>query len=89
MNTYSYLKATADSIANRWHQGLIDLKEITHTPSRADHIDYLRELYQEAEETHELYSQHLHPVILAKLTHIIGCDFDRHINLSRKVISAE
>ena len=89
MNTYSYLKATADSIATRWHQGLADLRDISHPPSRADHIDYLRELYVEASETHDLYSQHLHPVILAKLTHIIGCDFDRHINLSRKVTKAK
>ena len=89
MNTYSYLKATADSIATRWHQGLVDLRDITHAPSRDDHIQYLRELYDEAAETHDLYSQHLHPVVLAKLAHIIGCDFERHLNLSKKVIKAK
>ncbi|WP_148228783.1 hypothetical protein [Parasynechococcus marenigrum] len=89
MNTYSYLKANIDSLSQRWHDGLKDLQDITHPPSRAEHIDYLNEVYIEAAELHELCSQELHPVLLTKLGHIISRDFDQQIQLYKKVTKAK
>ena len=89
MNTYSYLRSTTDALADRWHSALQELNNISHTESRLDHIAYMQELYDEAVETYDLYSQHLHPVVLGKLTHIIGSDFDRHIKLSTKLINSK
>ena len=89
MNTYSYLKANIDSLSQRWHDGLKELHEITHPPSRAEHIDYLNELYNEAAELHEIYSQELHPLVLTKLSHILSRDFNQQIQLYKKITSAK
>ena len=66
------LEATIDSLNTRFHQSLIDLKEITHKSSRLEHINYMNELVDEALYLHQHYSQLLHPLVTAKLNHIIA-----------------
>ena len=78
MDTSSYLTAAVSSLSKRWHDALLHLREISHPPSRQDHLDYLLEIYQEAQDIHDKYSQHIHQIQLGQLTHILNRKFEYH-----------
>ena len=66
------LQASVESLHTRFHKALLDLKQITHMPSREDHLAYVDELIDEAEFLKQNYGDQLHPLVNGKLTHIIN-----------------
>ena len=66
------LQASVESLHTRFHKALIDAKQITHKPSKDDHFAYMAELIDEAVFLKQNYGDELHPLINAKLTHIIN-----------------
>jgi len=75
MNNLSYLNASIEGIHNRWLRSLEDLKDITHKPSKQDHLAYMQELVDEANHLNQEYGDLIHPIHKARLLHIINRNF--------------
>ena len=79
------LQASVDALATRWHTSLKELQEISHGPSRQDHIEYMRDLYEEAEFLHSEYADQLHPLLIGRLSHITSSTLERHLLATVKI----
>ena len=73
------IEASIDSLHKRFHQSLMDLKEITDKPSRQDHIDYMTQLWKESSSLYANYGQQIHPITLGKLLHILSSPIPNHV----------
>ncbi len=81
----SELEASVDALATRWHSALKDLQEISHGPSRQDHIAFMGDLYEEAKFLHSEYADQLHPLLVGKLIHITSSPLERHLLSTIKI----
>jgi DNA-binding cell septation regulator SpoVG len=83
MNTASFLRATAQSIHQRWIDGQRELRDVSEPTARQMRLDCIRDVYQEAQATITDYGDVLHPLDKQRLENILKRPLSQYITLSK------